>query len=339
MPQDGISQAQLAAIFSSLQLLRGLEHLALLRCDLSSLPPTLVTEVLLAPRQLFLRSQVVLTKPQLLSLLEGVGGEGARLELLSVRREDFSLLPPSILSRALSSLREVRLGGDCSLTPDQSCHLLHHLTLSPRPLADLYVFQLFQPLLLQPLTLAKALCSLVSLTLAHQLDASQLYETFTLLASGTSRLRKLVLYVYCHDPTRSLLSLTPPKILGQALSALEEAKLPGLHFSASQLESILVLAGGEDSRLQHLDLGEDVQIDHLPLEVLRPATRRLGFSRFKGRLLEQQLIIHKAIFLEQQQRDREQQLRDGEQQLRDMEQRLLDLADESSSARNTEQEH
>ena len=57
-PQDGTSPDQLAATFSSLLLLQGLEQLSLLHCDLSSLTPTLVTEALLTPRHLFLQHQV-----------------------------------------------------------------------------------------------------------------------------------------------------------------------------------------------------------------------------------------------------------------------------------------
>ena len=86
---------------------------------------------------------------------------------------------------SLASLQDLRLGSHCSLTPEQTHHLLLHLSSSTHHLANLSTFDC-SPATSPPPVLARALASLTSVMLTLELGTLHMLELFTLLAQGGS---------------------------------------------------------------------------------------------------------------------------------------------------------
>ena len=99
-------------------------------------------------------------------------------------QEDFTHLAPSLVA-SLASLQDLRLGSHCSLTQEQTHHLLLHLSLSTHHLTNLSTFDC-SPATSPPPVLAKALTSLHSVMLTLELGSLHMVELFTVLAQARS---------------------------------------------------------------------------------------------------------------------------------------------------------
>ena len=114
---------------------------------------------------------------------------------------------------------------------DQTAELLRLLSF-PAPGRRLAHLSTFDPLPITApaATLARALASLTTATISHQLTSHQLAATLQLVADPGVAPRPLrALTILCpDDPQDDLLTLTSAPALARALAHLEEAALPYL---------------------------------------------------------------------------------------------------------------